>query len=66
MISSTPPLDEYDHGHVSRKRLKVSDRTTDFASSIRRYYINLPFFFFFSFLLIKLEAFFPSFYVKIK
>ncbi|XVF74018.1 hypothetical protein PTKIN_Ptkin13bG0028200 [Pterospermum kingtungense] len=39
MISSTPPVDEYDHGHghpyISRKRLKVSDRTTDFASSIR-------------------------------
>ncbi|XWS20802.1 hypothetical protein CRYUN_Cryun30bG0000900 [Craigia yunnanensis] len=41
MVLSTSP-DEYDHGHdhpyFSRKRLKVSDRTslsTDFASSIR-------------------------------
>ncbi|XP_022769471.1 histone-lysine N-methyltransferase ATXR7 isoform X2 [Durio zibethinus] len=42
MVSSTSPLDEYDHGHdhsyFSRKRLKISDirgLSADFASSIR-------------------------------
>lgn len=35
MVSSTSPIDEYDHPNFSRKRLKVSDLSADFASSNR-------------------------------
>ncbi|KAK8498565.1 hypothetical protein V6N12_035231 [Hibiscus sabdariffa] len=35
MVSSTSPIDEFDHPNFSRKRLKVSDPSAHLASSIR-------------------------------
>ncbi|GMI89808.1 hypothetical protein HRI_002650100 [Hibiscus trionum] len=35
MVSSTSPIDEFDNPNFSRKRLKVSDPSTNLASSIR-------------------------------